>query len=819
MAKEGLLEDVQRYATKALDFVRKRGKNIASGDDKVFFSALRCDLLPYSCYYNKDTVLTKNGELLQTLKLSDFYNGTQDTEHDASLTLREQIRKSIIQNVDSNDFSVWVHTIRDKKAIELNDSGFEGFVKDLDESYSEIYGTKEDYFNEIYLTVVVAGMGGWLSMFSIVRSLYFSYVRRATEKYLVSMHSRLQQVTDGILQDLSLFGAEKLSLKKSDKGIIAEHIGFFYYLLNFRDREFYVSEDNISSVLANREAVACGFNTLEFKERGVLDAGKKTKEDKHLFEAMLILKDYSEISVEKLDMLLHVKRRITITQSCSFVNDDSVLNHFKEYSNTLDISKSDVLAKDITLELIRKAMKSSDKDTLLSEHLITISISEDSKDELENAVSEVVLALYAIGFVAYRADIRLEQLFWSRFPANFQFIAKKYPILTEQLAGLASLHSFPAGIMYGGRWGHAVAMFRSAQDNYYFFNFHSRQGDNGHVCIASDSMQECISLTNFLVSNATKFDIRTFYFDANLSSEVFLNAIGKKYSSVLSVFNPLLMEDTADNNKLLKETIIRMRGPSEDKAYMQKLDSTVDKVVAYIRENKITSFREVGKFLELLEGDISEWYGDEGRLSAIFDNAKGVDWDSEIAGVDLTDIYDDSIAVTATLHYLINRLEKSLDGKPTIIVLNFAWKMVSAFMNEEKFKDWLERMSKMNVVVIMTVELSETLQSAKKFFNCMLENSATNIFFPFSRALKGQKSSLDLPKEDLDTVMSMVKHNNNFFMKHGKESLVIKMKLSDIKEYGALYSTPETVGLMKKSIKDSGEGYAQWSPAFFSALG
>ena len=61
--------------------------------------------IPTVCHYNKDTLLTKNGQLIQTFCIQDTHTfGNQITlAHD----MRAMLRKSISKHIESDRFAIW----------------------------------------------------------------------------------------------------------------------------------------------------------------------------------------------------------------------------------------------------------------------------------------------------------------------------------------------------------------------------------------------------------------------------------------------------------------------------------------------------------------------------------------------------------------------------------------------------------------------------------------------------------------------------------------------------------------------------------------
>tara|TARA_R110002126_G_scaffold11644_2_gene51851 strand:- start:8176 stop:10713 length:2538 start_codon:yes stop_codon:yes gene_type:complete len=81
------------------------------------------------------------------------------------------------------------------------------------------------------------------------------------------------------------------------------------------------------------------------------------------------------------------------------------------------------------------------------------------------------------------------------------------------------------------------------------------------------------------------------------------------------------------------------------------------------------------------------------------------------------------------LLYLFRRIETSLDGRPTLILLDEAWLMLAHPVFKNKIAEWLDSMAKKNCVVFMaTQHLSHAVGSG--ILDIIVESTATKIFLP-----------------------------------------------------------------------------------------
>ncbi len=94
-----------------------------------------------------------------------------------------------------------------------------------------------------------------------------------------------------------------------------------------------------------------------------------------------------------------------------------------------------------------------------------------------------------------------------------------------------------------------------------------------------------------------------------------------------------------------------------------------------------------------------------------------------------------------TLLYLFRRIERSLHGQPSAIILDQAWLMLGHPVFRAKIREWLKVMRKNNCLVLMaTQSLSDAANSG--ILDVIVESTATKIFLPNVFARDEEASAL-----------------------------------------------------------------------------
>lgn len=119
------------------------------------------------------------------------------------------------------------------------------------------------------------------------------------------------------------------------------------------------------------------------------------------------------------------------------------------------------------------------------------------------------------------------------------------------------------------------------------------------------------------------------------------------------------------------------------------------------------------------------------------------------------------------LLYLFNRIEESLDGRPTLIILDEAWLMLAHPTFCRKIAEWLDSMAKKNCSVLMaTQHLSHAVNSG--ILDVIVESTASKIFLPNVYA-RDEKTAvmyarMGLNSRQIDIIASAVPKRDYYYV-------------------------------------------------------
>lgn len=789
------------------------------------------EFIPYAAHYDEETIITKNGELMQVIKVTGFAFETLTEEADEETSLREIIRKSIAKNFQTSNSAFWIHTLRRKRDISCEGEYKQDFCREINKKWIKRNSWDEQFVNELYISIVIEGES--LSIKSIklfLETIIPEREVRKRRKALSKSAIELRECVDNVLEDLSKYGAQRLGTTRRGTRYYSDIMSFMSKIMNLKQDNISLLPVDLSDVLPS-STVVFQYNTVQVE-------GSKERHYGSIFS----IKEYREILTEEIDRFLQLPVQFIVSEAFDFVNNDKALNTYKEQEKIYQISGSKQMLEISGISDILEANKGRETD--FGEHQMTVTVLEDTVKEMQEATSIVVDTLREMGVVFIREDLFMENCYWSQMPANFDFIRRQTYIPSSKVGGFASLYNFPAGKMTDNYWGDAVTVFRTASDTPYFFNFHYEK--DGHTAIIGPLGAGKTVLMNFLVSESQKYQGKTYYFEQGRGSEIFIKAIGGKYHQVTKeidsgnlYINPLLLKDNPKNRSFLSNwfeylidyTKLASSEGSENKVSVitpeekERIKKAIELAYSLPEENRILSYIVPKIWDETVNStakiNINEWCG-AGRFAKYFDS--GIDNTGigveNVIGFDMSRIVQDKSVIIPMVSYLLHKVEDSLTGKePAIIVLDEAWQLIDNEAFVPRLEKWLERIKKKNAILIFateSVEEAEKSAISKRLFEII----KTQIFLPNKKSNDGYETIFGLSKFEHKEVKKLSESDRQFLLKHNYDSVIAKLSLEGMdREIAVLSSTEERLKVMEEAISEAGITATKWLPVYFEKLG
>ncbi len=760
--------------------------------------------VPSAIHYAPHTLLTKNGELLQTIKIIGFAH-EDITQED--MDLRSLVRHAITECIPTTDYALWFHTVRRKQDLSPEGQYRKDFSGYLNKCWHERNQWGEGYTNEVYVTIVKEGQSAKLvDPTGFIRGLWPANDTKHREAFLEESAAALNDTVERMLSILSTYGASRLGLTQRDGVYYSEPCEFLGKLITLTDRPWPMPEMDLSKYLTEYE-ITFGYNALEVQHR----------DGRRRFGAMVTLKEYHELPLPVLEKFLQLPAEFIISQCVDFIPREQAIADYNYQNYLYQTSGSDLRDKS-GLAAILQNMRGSPVD--FGEHQISIFLIADTLKILDKEVLLLVDTLESIGLLALREDIKLEECYWATLPANFEFVKRLRPIDTPRLAGFANLSNFPAGLRESNRWGPAVSVLRTAAGTPYYFNFHI--GDIGHTSILGPQGAGKTVLLNFLIAQAQKFRPHLFYFDQNRASEIFIRSIGGTYYSARRMkMNPFALADSPEHRRFMAVWLHSLTGghapDAAQLAFYRKAVDTVMELPASERTLR-KAVEWIGREQPQQAAAFAAWVNN-GAHASLFDHLEDtVSLDTGAVGFDMAEVEEDPALLPPILSYLLHRVTLQLTGAPVMIVLDEAWKLLDTPLFKGNLSQWLSMLTERGAMAIFATEnVGHALQSSLS--PTLMEGIATQIYLPDSDPNEAYSSVFGLSEQERDIVNSLPPGDRRFLMKRGHEAILVSLDLQGMKECLAILSANEhRLALMTECIQTKGDDPAQWISAFLKKL-
>ena len=760
--------------------------------------------LPYARHLDDATLETRDGLLIQTIRIAGFHFETADSEE---LNYRATLRDAMLRALGNSRFAVYHHVVRRRADVYLEGDHQDRFSQGLDARWRQRLGAKNLYVNDLFVTIVRRPLQGNIGIVERIGN-WFGKKRKSRNAALIAGEKHaLDNAREALVAALRQYDPRVLTRYNTPDGERSEPLEFMGYLYNADMRPMAVPHGDLGRHIPARR-VSFGLDTVELAQAGPM---------KRRFMALVSIKDYPGRTMPGMfDELYRLPFELDVTQSFAFVERAAALGRMNLALRRMRSAEDEAISLRDELSLAKDEVAAGRAG--FGEHHTTIAVHADELELLDGQVAEVIALLADLGINAVREDLALEPTFWARFPGNFKYVARRGLVSTTNFAGLASLHNFPTGKPHGNHWGDAVTLFETTAAGPYYFNFHQR--DLGNFTVIGPSGSGKTVVMNFLLAQARRFDPRIIFFDKDRGAELFIRAIGGQYdrlsSDRSSGLNPLQLSDTPANRQFLIEWLGLLAG-SVDEEELDQIRDAIDTNFDQPMER-----RRLRHLVELFRGStrpqardlhhrLKPWWGD-GERAWLFDNARDrTDLDAKAVGFDMTSILDDPAARTPALLYFFHRVEERLDGTPAIIVVDEGWKALDDDVFVRRIKDWEKTIRKRNGIVgFATQSAQDALES--RIASAIIEQAATQVFMinPKARA-EDYINGFGLTRHEFDLVRTLPDNSHCFLIKHGNDSVVARLDLSGESDLLTILSGREsTVRLFDELVEETGPDPKNW---------
>lgn len=786
---------------------KTRGQKIA---DKEVSAA---EFIPYKCHWNHNTVLTKQEWLLQVVKVSGFSFETADDE---DVDIRKNIRNTLLKGMASGSFALYFHTVRRRKNAyekdELHSDIENYFANVLDRSWKQKHSSGNTFVNDLYITIIrKADTAGAAILEHMFKKVQQKANQENWERDMREAFQDLDEMTGRVLTTLRDYSPRVLGCVETENGVFSEVLEFLGTIVNCGvSAPIHVPTTDVSHYLPTQR--------LFFGSRSIEMRGSQGTR----YAGIVTIKEYGpKTFAGALDGFLRMPFEFIITQSFSFINRTVAIGQMQLQQNRMIQSEDKAVTQ---VHEISQALDMAMSGVIgFGEHHITVLCIEKNIKALENALNMAAVELSNTGAITVRERVNMEPSYWAQLPCNFDFIVRKAKINTINLASFASFHNYPTGKAKHNHWGDAVTVFDTTSGTPYYFNFHAR--DVGHTTIIGPTGAGKTVLMNFLCAQCQKFNCRMFFFDKDRGAEIFIRALGGIYTVIDPGgdcgFNPLQLEDNSENRTFLIDwlkSLASVNGEAisaEDQAYI-----TAAIEGNYKLDKKDRKLSNIVAFLGLsgpgtLAGRVAMWHG-KGSHAGVFDNPTDkLDFNTHSTfGFEMAELLKDKAALGPVLLYVFHKINISLDGTPSMIVLDEAWALIDNPIFAPKIKDWLKVLRKLNTFVIFATQSVEDA-SKSAISDTLIQQTATQIFLPNLKATRIYMDAFMLSEREFTLIKTTDPGTRFFLVKQNNDAVIARIDLSGMTDIiNVLSGRADTVRILDEVRRQVGDEPENWLPIF-----
>lgn len=682
--------------------------------------------LPYFALATDDVMVLREGDLLATLRLDGLNPMT--TEDDRLDALKRAVAAIVAQT--GNVFGFYIHRISVPQDLGLQLTDCASFAAAIDAKW-------QSHIEGLHLSK---------------RQLYLSVVRRpdisaripfirhfARKTWIKDRAARVQELNEVMgFFDVALSSANPVRM--TNKG--GEWLGYLNALNagSFAPIAFGQSPLPLSHSLSDCRATFDGdVVTITCATTGTTKYG-----------ALFSIKTYPALTDVTLLDALDLPLDIVLTNSFSPIPNNIMAERIQRIIRQMHAS--DDAAVSLRDQLSEAADDQEAGRIAFGDHHLSIAVYAPDRATLEKAAAQIKRVGQEIMAVIVRENMALKATYFAQSPGNFCYRARKTPISSANFADFAALHGSVEGRGSDhSPWGQPITIFPTVGTAGYRFNFHeagakAKEPTVGHTLVLGRTGTGKTLTTAFLAAQSQRVGTRLFFFDKDRGLEMAVRALGGRYNEIRAGvptgLNPLATETDERGRAWLSDwlaTLLSRTGElsGEQSRYIQS--AVTQNADAGTGLQRFASFETLFQSLDddgELQSRVAEWVPG-GRFGWVFDEPERGDTlqiTGDIVGFDMTEILDMTTERMAVLSYIFRQIERVVeDRRPTIIVLDEAWKLLDDPYFGSRLENWLVTLRKMNCVVIMMTQYPSQLRDSR-VGKTIVETVPTQILFPNDRA-------------------------------------------------------------------------------------
>jgi len=368
---------------------------------------------------------------------------------------------------------------------------------------------------------------------------------------------------------------------------------------------------------------------------------------------------------------------------------------------------------------------------------------DEDTERLRESTRLVMKTIQNLGFACRLETINAVEAWRGSLPGDGYCNVRRTLIHTLNLADLLPTSSVWAGERENPSSlmpKHSPPLLYAATTGATPFRFNLHVSDLGHTLVCGPSGAGKSTLLGLLAAQWFRYDrAQVFAFDKGYSLYVLNKAAGGEFYDLAGpktrlAFCPL-EELSSDSDVTWAVGWLEALCVLNNLKVTPKHRNALTEAVLQLRLSPSRTLTELSANVQDMEvRDALQHYTLAGPLGSLLDADEDVLGSGRFLTFETENLLQlDDKSVLPVLLYLFRRIEKRLDGSPTLVLLDEAWVYLKHGLFRERMRDWLKTLRRMNGVVVMaTQQLSDICNS--EIADVILENCPTKILLPNAEA-------------------------------------------------------------------------------------
>ncbi len=375
----------------------------------------------------------------------------------------------------------------------------------------------------------------------------------------------------------------------------------------------------------------------------------------------------------------------------------------------------------------------------------SIVLQQRDRKFLDNMIGEFRKVLINRGFGVRIEDINAVDAFFGTLPGNGVAQVRRVIAHTRNYVDLMPISAVWAGEKTNPSAlmpANSPPLLHAATQGGTPYRLNLHDYDVGHTLIVGPTgAGKSVQLALFVSQWFRYPNARVFAFDKGHSLYTLCKAAGGRFYDIGEgglAFQPLRDIDQESEfgwGQEWVETVLRMQKVDIGPAERNTINRALRQLASAPRERRTLTELQANLQDERLKAGLDPYVID-GALGGLLDSRNDGLTTARFVVCEMETLLSGSYSeatVMAVLLYLFRRMERALDGSPTLVPIDEAWLFLKHPAWRDKIQDWLKTLRKKNAVVVLATQSMADIKESP-IASAILQSTATKIYLPNSEA-------------------------------------------------------------------------------------